>query len=46
MAEAVPEKKEAWKEVEKTKERGNQLITRMIHTYGQENKAAKEAVVR
>ena len=37
VAEAVCEKKEAWKEIEKTKERGNQPDVRLIHTYGQKN---------
>ena len=44
VSEAVCEKKEAWKEIEKTKERGNQPDARMIHTYGQKKKAAKRAV--
>ena len=44
VAEAVCEKKEAWKEIEKTKERGNQPNARMIHTYGQKKKAAKRVV--
>ena len=44
VAEAICEKKEAWKELEKTKGRGNQLDARMIHTYGQKKKAAKKAV--
>ena len=44
VAEAVCEKKEAWKEIEKTKERGNQPDARMIHTYGQNKRAAKRAV--
>ena len=44
VAEAVYEKKEAWKETEKTKERGNQPDARMIHTYRQKKRAAKRAV--
>ena len=44
VAEAVCEKKEAWKEIEKTKERGNEPDTRMIHTHGQNKRAAKRAV--
>ena len=44
VAEAVCEKKEAWKEIEKTKERGNEPDARMIHTYGQKKRAAKIAV--
>ena len=44
VAEAVCEKKEAWKEIEKTKERGNELDARMIHTYGQKKRATKRAV--
>ena len=39
-------KKEAWKEIEKTKERANQPDERMIHTYGQKNKVAKRAVIK
>ena len=42
VAEAVCEKKESWKEIEKTKERGNQLDARMIHTY--RRREAKRAV--
>ena len=41
VVEAVCEKKEAWKEIEKTKERGNEPDARMIHTYGQKKRAAK-----
>ena len=37
-------KKEAWKEIEKTKERGNQPDASMMHTYWQKKKAAKRAV--
>ena len=44
VAEAVCEKKEAWKEIEKTKKRGNEPDARMIHTYGQKKRAAKRAV--
>ena len=44
VAEAVCKKKEAWKEIEKTKERGNQPDARMIHAYGQKKNAAKRAV--
>ena len=44
VAEAVCEKKEAWKEIEKTQERGNEPDARMIHTYGQKKSAAKRAV--
>ena len=44
VAEAVCEKKEAWKEIEKIKERGNEPDARMIHTYGQKKGAAKRAV--
>ena len=44
VAEAVCEKKEAWKEIEKTKERGNEPDARMIHTYRQKKRAAKTAV--
>ena len=44
VAEAVCEKKEAWKEIEKTKERGNEPDARMIHTYGRKKRAAKRAV--
>ena len=44
VAEAVSEKKEAWKEIEKTKERGNQPDARIIHPYGQKKRAAKRAV--
>ena len=44
VAEAVCEKKEAWEEIEKTKERGNEPDARMIHTYGQKKRAAKRAV--
>ena len=44
VAEAVCEKKEAWKEIEKTKEKGNEPDARMIHTYGQKKRAAKRAV--
>ena len=44
VAEAVCNEKEAWKEIEKTKERGNRLDARMIHTYGQKKRAAKKAV--
>ena len=43
VAEAVCEKKEAWKEIEKTKERGNQPDSRMIHTYGQKKRAVDKA---
>ena len=45
LAEAVCEKKEAWKDIEKTKDKGNQPDARMlIHTYGRKKKAAKRAV--
>ena len=44
VAEAVCEKKEAWKEIEKTKERGNEPDARMIHTYGQKKRATRRAV--
>ena len=44
VAEPVCKKKEAWKEIEKTKERGNEPNARMIHTYGQKKRAAKRAV--
>ena len=44
VAEAVCEKKEAWKETEKSKERGNQPDARMIHTYGQKKRTVKRAV--
>ena len=44
VAEAVCEKNEAWKEIEKTKERGNQHDARMIHTYRQKKRATKRAV--
>ena len=44
VAEPVYEKKEAWKEIEKAKERGNETDARMIHTYGQNKRAAKRAV--
>ena len=44
VAEAVCEKKEVWKEIEKTKERGNQPEARMIQTFGQKKGAAKRAV--
>ena len=44
VADAVYEKKEAWKEIEKTKERGNEPDARMIHTYGQKKRAAKRTV--
>ena len=43
VAEVICEKKEAWKEIEKTKERENQLDARMIHTYRQK-RAAKRVV--
>ena len=46
VAEAVREKKEAWKEIEKTKERGNQPDARMIHTYGQKKKHQGELLIR
>ena len=39
-------KKEAWKEIEKKKKRGNQLDAIMMHTYGQKNKAANRAVYK
>ena len=41
VAQAVCEKKEAWKEIEKTNKRGNQRDARMMHTYGQKKKAAE-----
>ena len=44
VADAVCENKEAWKEIEKNKERGNQLDARMIHTYGQKKRAANIVV--
>ena len=44
VAEAVCEKTEAWKEIEKTKERGNQPDARMIHPYRQKKRPAKRDV--
>ena len=44
VEEAVCKKKEAWKEIEKTKERGNKQDARRIHTYGQKKRAAKRPV--
>ena len=41
IAEAVCEKKEAWREIEKTKEKGNEPDARMIHTYGQKREAKR-----
>ena len=41
VAETVCEKKETWKEIENTKERGNQPDARMMHTYGQKKYAVK-----
>ena len=44
VAEAVFEKKEAWKEIVNIKERGNQPDAMMIHTYGQKKRPTKRAV--
>ena len=44
VAQAVCEKKEGWKEIAKTKDRGNHPDARMMHAYGQNKKAAKRAV--
>ena len=44
VAEAICEKKEAWKEIEKTNERRNEPDARMIHTSRQKKRAAKRAV--